>query len=51
MTMPGFIIALYFFLCTFTVTYKRNALSGMKPVASSWMRALVGSDSIVTMCG
>src|ERR1017187_1186724 len=37
----------YFFPCTFAATFRRRPFTRMKPVALSWMQALVGSASIV----
>jgi hypothetical protein len=37
---------LYFFSCTFAATFNRSALSRMKPVASSWLQALVLASSV-----
>src|ERR1039458_10552766 len=41
----------HFFFCTLAATFRRRAFSRMKPVASSWLYAFVGSASIVAMCG
>jgi len=41
----------YFFFCTLAATFNRSAFNRMNPVASSWLYALVGSASIVAMCG
>ena len=44
-------ITFYFLRCTRAATFKRSAFSLMKPVASSWLYALVGSASMVAMAG
>ena len=41
----------FFFAWTFAATFRRRPFRRMKPVASSWLYALVGSASIVAMCG
>jgi len=37
MLQKSFSYLRYFFLCTFAATFRRSALSRMKPVASSWL--------------
>src|SRR5436305_5638149 len=42
---------IYFRRCTFAATLNLSPFRRIKPVASSWLYALVGSASIVAMAG